>query len=173
MSWVVLGPLVRVAVLTTHLSLSLSYWEMTASSSALGACYLAVAARGIQPRRSVFAGLAIVAFGIAFNPHLNGIGPALLVGVFARDACGGLHRLQSRYPRRRPFRAAVRFVSWRRARYYDPSIGQFLTLDPKAASTLSPYGYVDGNPINRADPSGRGLRAATLQGVAGAHTTPT
>jgi hypothetical protein len=66
-------------VLTTHLSLSLSYWEMTASSSALGACYLAVAARGIQPRRSVFAGLAIVAFGIAFNPHLNGIGPALLL----------------------------------------------------------------------------------------------
>jgi len=26
------------------------------------------------------------------------------------------------------------------ARYYDPATAQFLTLDPKVATTLSPYG---------------------------------
>ena len=45
-------------------------------------------------------------------------------------------------------------LSGRSARYYDPSIGQFLTVDPKVASTLSPYGYVQGNPLNGTDPSG-------------------
>jgi RHS repeat-associated protein len=53
------------------------------------------------------------------------------------------------------------------ARYYDPSIGQFLTLDPKAASTLSPYGYVDGNPINEADPSGQGVACGDSAGSCG------
>ncbi len=41
-----------------------------------------------------------------------------------------------------------------RARYYDPSTGQFLTVDPKVATTLSPYGYVQGDPLNGTDPSG-------------------
>ena len=41
------------------------------------------------------------------------------------------------------------------ARYYDPATGQFLTVDPKVATTLSPYGYVSGNPINETDPAGR------------------
>ncbi len=40
------------------------------------------------------------------------------------------------------------------ARYYDPSTGQFLTVDPKVATTLSPYGYVQGDPLNGTDPSG-------------------
>ena len=40
------------------------------------------------------------------------------------------------------------------ARYYDPPIAQFLTLDPDVASTLSPYGYVAGDPLNSADPTG-------------------
>ncbi len=40
------------------------------------------------------------------------------------------------------------------ARYYDPATGQFLTVDPDVATTLSPYGYVAGNPLNGADPSG-------------------
>jgi RHS repeat-associated protein len=42
------------------------------------------------------------------------------------------------------------------ARYYDPSTAQFLTVDPKVATTLSPYGYVQGDPINSTDPSGGG-----------------
>ena len=41
------------------------------------------------------------------------------------------------------------------ARYYDPATAQFLTRDPDVATTLSPYGYVDGDPINSIDPSGQ------------------
>jgi hypothetical protein len=40
------------------------------------------------------------------------------------------------------------------ARYYDPSTGQFLTVDPKVATTLSPYGYVQGDPLNQTDAAG-------------------
>ncbi len=46
-----------------------------------------------------------------------------------------------------------------RARYYDPSIGVFNSLDPfeglsSRPMSLNGYGYVSGNPINRRDPSG-------------------
>ncbi len=41
-----------------------------------------------------------------------------------------------------------------RARYYDPTTGQFLTRDPIEAITRSAYGYVYGNPLNATDPSG-------------------
>jgi hypothetical protein len=40
------------------------------------------------------------------------------------------------------------------ARHYDPATAQFLTVDPKVAATLSPYGYLGGNPLNGSDPSG-------------------
>ncbi|MBM9508722.1 IPT/TIG domain-containing protein [Actinacidiphila acididurans] len=39
-------------------------------------------------------------------------------------------------------------------RYYDPGTGQFLTVDPAVALTLSPYAYADGDPANLIDPSG-------------------
>ncbi len=42
-----------------------------------------------------------------------------------------------------------------RARYYDPATGQFLTRDPLVAQTRSAYGYVNSNPLNFTDPSGR------------------
>jgi RHS repeat-associated protein len=41
-----------------------------------------------------------------------------------------------------------------RARYYDPATAQFLTRDPLEAMTGSPYGYVDGDPLDGSDPSG-------------------
>ena len=41
-----------------------------------------------------------------------------------------------------------------RARYYDPTTGQFLTIDPLVGLTRSPYGYAGGNPINNVDPTG-------------------
>jgi RHS repeat-associated protein len=41
-----------------------------------------------------------------------------------------------------------------RARYYDPVTAQFLTRDPLEAVTRSAYGYVDGDPLNGADPAG-------------------
>jgi RHS repeat-associated protein len=42
-----------------------------------------------------------------------------------------------------------------RARYYDPTTAQFLTIDPMVAETMSPYAYTAGDPINAADPSGQ------------------
>jgi RHS repeat-associated protein len=41
-----------------------------------------------------------------------------------------------------------------RNRYYDPTTGQFLSRDPLAVLTGSPYGYVGGDPLNGSDPSG-------------------
>jgi RHS repeat-associated protein len=41
-----------------------------------------------------------------------------------------------------------------RARYYDPSSAQFLSVDPLVAITQSRYGYVGDNPVNGTDPSG-------------------
>jgi RHS repeat-associated protein len=39
-----------------------------------------------------------------------------------------------------------------RARYYDPTIGRFLSEDPKPS--VNPYPYVSNNPYNTVDPSG-------------------
>jgi len=52
-----------------------------------------------------------------------------------------------------------------RARHYDPTTGQFTTLDPLVAITEEPYGYVGGNPANGSDPTGLGYDV-------GAHVLP-
>jgi RHS repeat-associated protein len=39
-------------------------------------------------------------------------------------------------------------------RYYDPRTGQFLSLDPAAEVTQSPYTYANGDPSNLNDPAG-------------------
>ncbi len=46
--------------------------------------------------------------------------------------------------------------STRRAvnRYYDPSTYQFLSIDPKVGTTLQPYAFVGGDPLNATDPLG-------------------
>lgn len=41
-----------------------------------------------------------------------------------------------------------------RARYYDPTTGQFMTRDPLVTKTRSPYGYAADDPVNSADPTG-------------------
>jgi RHS repeat-associated protein len=41
-----------------------------------------------------------------------------------------------------------------RARYYDPSTAQFLSRDPLAGVTHSPYGYAEDSPLNATDPTG-------------------
>jgi RHS repeat-associated protein len=41
-----------------------------------------------------------------------------------------------------------------RARYYEPSSGQFLTRDPLEDVTRSAYGYVEGDPLDGSDPTG-------------------
>jgi len=45
-------------------------------------------------------------------------------------------------------------LQWLRARYYDPTTGQFLTVDPLTAATGARYAYAGGNPITGTDPSG-------------------
>jgi RHS repeat-associated protein len=40
-------------------------------------------------------------------------------------------------------------------RYYDPSTGQFLSVDPDISSTLQPYAYTGGNPVSQTDPTGK------------------
>jgi hypothetical protein len=40
------------------------------------------------------------------------------------------------------------------ARYYAPSIGQFLSVDPLVEETQAPYAYVDDDPINADDLTG-------------------
>jgi RHS repeat-associated protein len=45
-------------------------------------------------------------------------------------------------------------LTYLRARYYDPSTGQFLTRDPMEMNTREPYEYTGGNPVNMVDPTG-------------------
>jgi hypothetical protein len=40
------------------------------------------------------------------------------------------------------------------ARYYDPSTGEFLSLDPAVGLTEAPFNYAGDNPVNEVDPSG-------------------
>jgi RHS repeat-associated protein len=42
-----------------------------------------------------------------------------------------------------------------RARYYDPTVGRFLSEDPLGVSAgINPYTFADGDPVNFSDPSG-------------------
>ncbi|CAM3829330.1 RHS repeat-associated core domain-containing protein [Flavobacterium branchiophilum] len=41
------------------------------------------------------------------------------------------------------------------ARYYDPRISIWASVDPLAEKTMSPYGYCYNNPVNMVDPDGR------------------
>jgi len=45
-------------------------------------------------------------------------------------------------------------LQWDRARYYDPTTAQFLTVDPLGATTGARYAYAGGNPIAVSDPLG-------------------
>ena len=49
-------------------------------------------------------------------------------------------------------------------RYYDPSTGQFISVDPDLSQTLQPYAYTDGDPVIDTDPTG-------LEDVLGNHDT--
>jgi RHS repeat-associated protein len=41
------------------------------------------------------------------------------------------------------------------ARYYDPSTGQFLSVDPAVSQTQAPFNYAGDDPVNAIDPSGQ------------------
>ena len=61
-----------------------------------------------------------------------------------------------------------------RARYYNPATGQFISDDPMADLTQTPYSYADDNPLNQGDPNGQFLElsalGAAIGGIAGAVT---
>jgi len=59
-----------------------------------------------------------------------------------------------------------------RARYYDPSTGNFLTRDPIVGVTRDAYGYADGDPLNIVDPSGLIGLSDLWQGVRSVATAP-
>jgi RHS repeat-associated protein len=52
-------------------------------------------------------------------------------------------------------------------RYYDPTTGAFLTVDPDLAATGHPYSYADDNPGNNTDPTGN--YTAGVCGTGAAH----
>lgn len=49
---------------------------------------------------------------------------------------------------------ALTDLQYNRARYYDPTTGQFITRDPLEALTRQPYAYANGDPLTYVDPSG-------------------
>jgi RHS repeat-associated protein len=53
-------------------------------------------------------------------------------------------------------------LQYLRARFYDPTTGQFMTRDPLAPLTRSPYGYANENPLRYVDPSGLGILPVTF-----------
>jgi RHS repeat-associated protein len=73
-----------------------------------------------------------------------------------------------------PFRYAGQYTDgqtgfqYLRARYYDPTTGQFLSRDPLESSTLQPYSYADNNPPNATDPSGLSVWSFASDTAAGA-----
>jgi RHS repeat-associated protein len=60
-----------------------------------------------------------------------------------------------------------------RARYYDPTVGGFLTRDPLSARTRQPYAYAANSPVNGTDPSGLGLLEAGTALLGGAEDLQT
>jgi RHS repeat-associated protein len=49
-------------------------------------------------------------------------------------------------------------------RYYDPTTGQFLTVDPLVDETGQAYAYVGDEPVNRSDPSGQYTEGICFEG---------
>jgi len=54
----------------------------------------------------------------------------------------------------RQYTDAESSLVYMRARYYDPATAKWISLDPLAAISGSPYGYVDRDPLNGSDPTG-------------------
>ena len=53
-------------------------------------------------------------------------------------------------------------------RYYDPSVGQFISVDPLVSQTEQPYAFAGGNPVNRSDPTGLEVAGVCVWGAIGA-----
>ena len=82
------------------------------------------------------------------------------VATYTYDAYGNL--VSSTGSITNPLRYAGQYedvttgLYYMRARYYDPAIAQFLSVDPQVAQTKAPYAYASGNPVSITDPRGLG-----------------
>lgn len=60
-------------------------------------------------------------------------------------------------------------------RYYDPTTGQFISVDPLVQSTGQPYSYANDDPVNLADPTGMLIECTSMSGCgadSGDHAGP-
>lgn len=90
--------------------------------------------------------------------------PALAEGPFTYDAYGRSPQPLGTSATSTPFRYTGRRLDvetgnyYYRARFYTPTLGQFLETDPVGyADSMNLYAYVGGDPVNATDPSGRSL----------------
>jgi RHS repeat-associated protein len=65
---------------------------------------------------------------------------------------------------------SIPYLDYMHARYYDPNMGRFLSVDPVLGSAPSPqrwnrYAYVENNPIRLIDPKGLDCFAVTISGM--------
>jgi hypothetical protein len=75
--------------------------------------------------------------------------------------CRRHHPQRQRWSSSKPTRSAARSPatleycdSHKVNRYYDPASYQFLSIDPRVGTTLQPYAFVGGDPLNATDPLG-------------------
>ena len=52
-------------------------------------------------------------------------------------------------------------------RYYEPTTGQFVSVDPSVSSTRTPYVFTDDNPVNAIDPTGKHESICVIPGLWG------
>ena len=116
-----------------------------------------------------------------FFYHQDGLGSTVLLSgergnpeaTYEYDAWGNLQdddgRVSNRYLFTGEEQDAMTRLYYLRARWYDPSVGRFISKDPSLGFLSSPrslnkYIYAENNPIAITDPSGlRGIRDAGLQ----------
>jgi RHS repeat-associated protein len=79
--------------------------------------------------------------------------PGIFAATAARNGCSGSARTAK--VRRNPCAGCV-------ARYYDPSSGEFLSIDPAVGLTEAPYFYAGDDPVNEGDPTGLGGGICTI-----------
>lgn len=91
-----------------------------------------------------------------FDPYGNVLScTGATVTIGGTNKCTGTISVSNPFDFQGQYRDDESNLYYLRARYYDPTTAQFLSVDPLVSATRSPYGYAAGNPLNLSDPSGR------------------